>query len=230
MVLQQNTQTNELLACSKCDTLHRKILLDKRSVARCVQCRAILDQPVAHHTHTLLALALASMIMFVIANSFPIATLEIQGVSSQTTLLSGIEQLWRESSPIVAILIFSATILCPLAELAALIYLLAPLQAGRIAPGFNLVARIIQCVRPWAMLEVFMLGILITLVKLSSLAHVIPGAALFAFGVLTLLLTSLSTFNPQHFWRLAHAAAKTTNSQLESKHKLANPSAKAFSQ
>ncbi|WP_232534429.1 paraquat-inducible protein A [Mycoavidus sp. B2-EB] len=164
--------------------------------------------------------------MFVIANSFPIATLEIRGLSSQTTLLGGIEQLWRERAPIVAALIFSATLLCPLAELAALIYLLTSLQAGRIAPGFNTVVRMIQCVRPWAMLEVFMLGMLITLVKLSSLAHVTPGPALFAFGALTLLLTPLSAFNPQHFWQLAHAATAATASQAESQPALTDTSAK----
>jgi paraquat-inducible protein A len=72
-----------------------------------------------------------------------------------------------------------------------------------VAPGFNQVLRAIQFVRPWGMIEVFMLGVLITIVKMVSLARVIPEAALFAFGVLTLMFAVVVTFDPRTLWDLA---------------------------
>jgi paraquat-inducible protein A len=72
-----------------------------------------------------------------------------------------------------------------------------------VPPAFNRVLRAIQFVRPWGMIEVFMLGVLITIVKMVSLARVIPEAALFAFGALTLMIAVVLTFDPRVLWDLA---------------------------
>jgi paraquat-inducible protein A len=69
--------------------------------------------------------------------------------------------------------------------------------------GINPVLRAIQFVRPWGMIEVFMLGVLITIVKMVSLARVIPEAALFAFGALTLMFAVVVTFDPRTLWDIA---------------------------
>ncbi len=78
----------------------------------------------------------------------------------------------------------------------------APRRAAR-APGFNGVLRAIQLVRPWGMIEVFMLGILVTIVKMVSLARVVPEAALFAFAALTLMLAVVVMFDPRTLWDIA---------------------------
>jgi len=57
--------------------------------------------------------------------------------------------------------------------------------------------------RPWSMTQVFILGVLVSLVKLAHLAHVVPGLALWSFGGLILLLTAaVCTFNPHELWDL----------------------------
>jgi paraquat-inducible protein A len=104
---------------------------------------------------------------------------------------------------VVAIAVFCSTFLFPLIELIALLYVLVPIRAGVVPPGFNLVLRAIQFVRPWGMIEVLMLGILVTIVKMTSLARVIPEAALFAFGGLTLMLAVVVLFDPRALWDIA---------------------------
>jgi paraquat-inducible protein A len=104
--------------------------------------------------------------------------------------------------------VFFATIFAPLAELLALLYVLVPLRAGYVPPGFNATLRTIQFVRPWGMIEVFMLGVLVTLVKMVSLARVIPEAALFAFGALTLMVAVVVSFDPQRLWDIAEKLPK----------------------
>jgi paraquat-inducible protein A len=108
---------------------------------------------------------------------------------------------------IIAVMVFLATVLFPLTELIAMLYLLVPLRAGFIPVGFSQVLRAIQFVRPWGMIEVFMLGVLVTLVKMVSIARVIPEAALFAFGALTLLFAVILTFDPRALWDIAERLA-----------------------
>jgi paraquat-inducible protein A len=56
------------------------------------------------------------------------------------------------------------------------------------------------------MVEVFMLGVVVTTVKMVSLAHVIPGPALFAFGALTIMLGAVSLFDPHALWNICDEA------------------------
>ncbi|MDW9226425.1 paraquat-inducible A family protein [Burkholderia cepacia] len=53
------------------------------------------------------------------------------------------------------------------------------------------------------MIEVFMLGILVTIVKMVSLARVVPDAALFAFAALTLMIAVVLMFDPRTLWDIA---------------------------
>src|SRR5260364_343281 len=110
---------------------------------------------------------------------------------------------------LVAAVIFRSTVPFPAIELGALIYVLAPLAIGRRAPGVKAVIRLIQAAQPWGMIEVFMLGTLITLVKLSRAADLTLGPALFAFIALSILLACLSAFEPRHLW---HSAASDGSS------------------
>ncbi|CAN7221391.1 paraquat-inducible protein A [Trinickia sp. LjRoot230] len=196
-----------LIACHECDALLRKPHHSAQGNARCPRCGAILFRSSAAHLDSIAALTLAALITFLIAQAFPIVELELNGVTSQTTLMGSLVALWNEDMQLVAVVVFCSTILFPLVELVALLYLLMPVRAGVVPPAFNLVLRAIQFVRPWGMIEVLMLGILVTIVKMTSLARVIPNAALFAFGGLTLMLAVVVMFDPRVLWDIADALA-----------------------
>jgi paraquat-inducible protein A len=194
---------DNLIACHECDTLFRKPRLVGRTVARCPRCGASLYRGVSRKLDAICALTLAALITFLIAQGFPIVELETNGITSQTTLFGALVALWGEDMQIVAVMVFCSTILFPLTELVALLYVLVPLRSGYVPAYFNRVLRAIQFVRPWGMIEVFMLGVLITIVKMISLARVIPEAALFAFGALTLMFAVVVTFDPRVLWDIA---------------------------
>ena len=193
----------DLIACHECDTLYHKRALPQHTAAKCVRCGATLYPSVSSNLNRACAITLAALITFVIAQAFPIVELETNGITSQTTLIGAIVALWGENMEVIASMVFCATIAFPFIELIAMLYLLVPLNAGYVPPGFNLVLRSIQFVRPWGMIEVFMLGILVTLVKMLSVARVIPEAALFAFGALTLLFAVIVSFDPRALWEIA---------------------------
>ncbi|MEX3931438.1 paraquat-inducible protein A [Paraburkholderia phymatum] len=196
---------DHLIACHECDALLQKPRLGRRRTARCPRCGAILYGSASGRLEGITAMTMAALITFLIAQGFPIVELETNGITSQTSLIGAIVALWDEDMQIVAVMVFCSTFLFPLTELTALLYLLIPIRAGIVPPGFNQVLRAIQFVRPWGMIEVFMLGVLVTIVKMVSLARVIPEAAMFAFGALTLMFVVVVTFDPRTLWDVAES-------------------------
>jgi paraquat-inducible protein A len=199
-----------LIACRECDTLHRKVALATMSTARCSRCNAVLYRRLSGSLERVLAVTLAAVITLVIANAFPIVELSSSGFTSQTTLIGAVVQLWGEQNKIVATVVLCSTFLFPLLELSTLLWLFVPLHFGQRPAGFAPLLRGAIALRPWGMIEVFMLGVLVALVKLSGIAHVIPEIALFAFAALTLFLAALGAFDLRLLWDLHDALPART--------------------
>ena len=196
-----------LVACHECDLLQREVPLRGGGVARCGRCGAELYRDRPASIDRSLALTAGALLLFVIANSFPILGLALQGQVINTTLYGAVQRLWDEDMKSVAALVFATTIAMPALELLALAYLLAPVRAGRVPPFFALVFRMLQAVKPWGMVEVFMLGVLVSLVKLAHLAGVVPGIAVWSFAALMLVMAALtSVFDPRALWKSAELA------------------------
>ncbi|WP_413123862.1 paraquat-inducible protein A [Burkholderia orbicola] len=193
----------EICICHECDALLHKPRLSGREIARCPRCDALLYRNSAAQIERICALALAALITFTIAQAFPILEMDLNGTRVQTTLIGAIDTLWHQDMEIVGVMVFCSTVLFPLVEMAALLYVLLPIRRGVVPPGLNLVLRAIELVRPWGMIEVFMLGIVVTIVKMVSLARVVPDAALFAFGALTLMTAVVLMFDPRTVWDIA---------------------------
>ncbi len=88
-------------------------------------------------------------------------------------------------------------------QLLILLYLLIPLQLRRMPPYVPELLRTLQLLRPWSMIEVFMLGILVSLSKLAAMAQVIPGIALWSFAVLMFMMTAVfAAFDARRVWRM----------------------------
>ncbi|MGI4777284.1 MAG: paraquat-inducible protein A [Janthinobacterium lividum] len=196
------------IVCPGCDAVYARVPLHRREVARCPRCATELDRHCGRQRERLLPLTVAALILFAIANLFPIVEIELRGLRNQTTLAGAVMTLAGEGMSIVALLVLATTLLFPLLQLLILLWLLVPLQRHRRVRGFAVMVRTMQSLRPWGMVEVFLLGVLVALVKLSGLATVIPGPALWAFMGLTVLLTAVLAFDPRGFWEMLDDAQK----------------------
>ena len=78
-------------------------------------------------------------------------------------------------------------IIVPLIQILTLLYVLVPLRLGRVVRGQNLLFRMLTALRPWGLTEVFMLGAVVALVKLSAQAEVSPQVSLVAYGLLMIV-------------------------------------------
>jgi paraquat-inducible protein A len=196
-------ESHNLMACHECDALIRKHALPAPATAHCPCCHATLYRNGPSTLGPVCAVTLAALITFLIGQAFPIVELETNGITTSTTLIGAIVALWGEQMQLVAVVVFCSTILFPVTELLALLYVTVPVRAGCVPSGFNQVLRFILAVRPWGMIEVFMLGVVVTLVKMTSVARVIPETALFAFGALTIMFTAVVLFDPKVLWDIA---------------------------
>lgn len=202
----------DLISCHDCGLLYSRTPLLRRQKARCKRCRSVLYRGQPASLGKVVALTLGAALVFLIAQFFPIVELEISGLRSSATLSGAIRVLWGEKMQVVATMVFLFTIFFPALELGSLLYVALGLRAGFKVPGFNLVLRAIRTARQWGMTEVLMIGILITVVKMTSLARVVPQPGLYAFGALTILLAAVMAFDPKALWNLGDdlAGARAT--------------------
>lgn len=190
------------VVCHHCDLLLQEPELAPGAKALCPRCGALLYGSQPHGLQISLVFALTAAALFCIANGFPIVTISSDGLFNSTTLIGAADRLLRDGIPSIAVLVFATTFLMPALQIAALVYLLLPLYLGHLPPGLNMAFRVVHLVKPWAMIEVFMLGLLVTITKLNAFATVTPNTALGAFALLMISVTAAAAhFDRHQFWK-----------------------------
>jgi paraquat-inducible protein A len=132
------------------------------------------------------------------------------GAYSESTVWDGVVSLAQANQWFVAVVVFLASIAIPLVKLASLLYLVASAQLrSRAAPHLRTrLWRFVDIIGPWAMLDVYLLAVLVALVKLRTLATILPGPGLTAFcAVVVLTILASSTFDPRLIWTTSQKPA-----------------------
>ncbi len=175
-----------MIACHECDALQEEPRrVPRGSTVSCWRCKATLIRESGRSVSHTFALTVTGVLLFMIANSFPLVSLEAGGNGTTTTLLGEVIHMWQQDLQLIALLVFVTTILAPGFDLLAMVYLLVGVlrfdagHATAMPPGSARLLRIVEVVRPWGMLEVFMLGSLVSIVKLGQMASVVVGPALY---------------------------------------------------
>ncbi|MBC7751344.1 MAG: paraquat-inducible protein A [Candidatus Saccharibacteria bacterium] len=195
-----NQHAENFVCCEECDVVYKRIELKKGEKAYCLRCGAGLYKN-GRTLEQLLPLVIASLIMFAISNAYPIVQIELQGIRSETTLFGAVLAMFQEGRGLVALLVLFTTIIFPLCELLLLLYILISLNVLKTKPiGMAIALRIIRVFRIWGMIEVFLIGVLVTLVKLVVMVTIIPGIALWSFAILTVLMVLVISVKVSDIW------------------------------
>lgn len=135
------------------------------------------------------ALSLAALIFYVPANLYPILRMQLHGAYSESTVWQGVQSLAQHGQWLVAAIVFLASIAIPLAKLLGLFFLVASARyrPSRWRRERQRLFGFIHAIGPWAMLDVFLLAILVALVKLGDFAETLPGPGLLAFASMVVL-------------------------------------------
>ncbi len=167
----------------------------------CVRCGALLSKRTTGGVEQAIVLNLTALVIFVLANVFPFITLNLQGRTQDAELISAAYALYLDGMWELGVLVLLFAILLPLVKILGNLYVMIPLHMGKRPPAARQVFRWMEVVHRWAMMEVFLLGVIVGYVKLVSLATVIFGIAAFSFVALIILVVAAeSVFEPITVW------------------------------
>jgi len=195
---------NNLTACGECDLLQRIPQVADGGRAECGRCGAELFRERDRSLDITLAFITAAAVVFVLANVYPLMELDAKGITRSAILFDTAWSLQERGMSSIALLVFVTVIAAPLVYLASMLYLLVPIRLGRHPRHLHNAFRIARLAQPWGMVEVFLLGALVSMVKLTQVAHVTPGVGLYCIGGYSLLIAAaISAFEPHELWERA---------------------------
>jgi paraquat-inducible protein A len=195
-------KTSNYLACPECDLLVRCGSAVVGEKEHCPRCHYLLHRPRAQSVVRTFALSLTGLCLLLPANLLPIVGIKILGSSHDGTLLSGVVTLFNEGMWGVAILVLLSSILFPMLSILLSLLISGHLYFNRPNRYLSEWLRTLQHIDEWAMLEVYLLGIIVACVKLASMAELKFGLGLTAFVLLLLVTVTLaSNFDSTLFWQ-----------------------------
>ena len=193
-----------VVACPVCALAQRVARGRPGTAYECSRCGSLLEREASRDSlHLTAALTLAALVLYVPANLYPIMRMFWSGAYSESTVWDGVVSLANSNQWFVASIVFLASIVIPLFKLLSLFYLVVSAQLrSRALPRLRTrLWRMVDLIGPWAMLDVFLLAVLVALVKLRTLATILPGPGLTAFcAVVVLTILASATFDPRLIW------------------------------
>lgn len=157
--------------------------------AYCARCSGLLSKASRNPVDGVLALSLSALMLLVLANVFPFLHFALEGQTQENRIVTGVFGLWNAGQGGLAALILFTTVLAPALRTLGLLYVLLPLALGRVPPGVARALRFQEGLVSWAMLDVYMLALLVALVKLAQMAEVELELGAFCFVALFVMLT-----------------------------------------
>ncbi|MBU2357591.1 paraquat-inducible protein A [Loktanella sp. M215] len=179
---------DDMFACPHCDTLYMERVLPEGSRAYCRRCGVLLLTSEPRAIVRMVSFASAGVVLMVAAIAFPFLDLDVQGQHNATSVFNAIMAFSSGKGIPLAIAVALFIVVLPVVRLLALIHALGPLVRGaRPHRSARVAFALTEQLRPWAMAEIFMVGVSVALVKVAGLATVTVGPAFWAFVALVVI-------------------------------------------
>lgn len=190
-----------LIACHSCDGAHRIVPIPVGGRALCRRCGALLYRNLPRSLDHAAALYLSAFGLFLLANTFPFVALKYGDRVEQSLLISGGFALERAGMGEIGLLVVLTSVVFPFLTIGGMLYLLLSVRLGVRPPRMTEVWNLVRVLNPWSLIGVFMLGLLVSIVKLQDLATIVPGIAFYAFiGLLVVSAAAAASFDPAVLW------------------------------
>ena len=209
------------ISCHFCSTLSKlpKNTNLKKSELVCPCCGSNIHSRKPNSINRTWALLIAALILYIPANTLPIMTFTLWGDGQPDTILSGVVHLMDAGMWPLALLIFIASIFIPVLKLIILTLLMISIHMkARWKPkDRTALYRITEFVGRWSMVDVFVIGILVTLVQFGNSANVTPGLGSLSFAAVVILtMFAARAFDPRLIWDVLETDAKADNKTTSS--------------
>lgn len=186
-----------VLGCAQCGKVHLP------GPERCARCGSVLESRDHTSLQRVWGWMFAGLVVYVPANIYPMLRTSMLGKTTDSTILGGVVDLIHHGSIGIAIIVFVASIVIPVAKFIAIAYLaLSITHRVRLSPGKRQhLYEVVEFIGRWSMIDVFVVAILSSLVRLDFAATINPGIAAvsFALSVAFTMLSALS-FDSRLIW------------------------------
>ncbi len=182
---------DNLIACPGCDLLLHRQVLQEGEFARCTRCSDVVQTRKCQTIDRTLAAAVSGIVLLLISLCLPFLSLSRAGIESHISVLDAVESLWLSKMRWLGIVTLAFIVLLPLGRLLMLGWVLWRIRFKRkTRRGMRMAFRWSLRLEPWAMADIFMVGVVVSLVKVSMLASLHVGAAFWSL----LLLVAVSIY------------------------------------
>jgi paraquat-inducible protein A len=193
---------DDMVACPSCDQLADTSSLLHGESAKCSRCGQFLTQYKTDGIKNALSYAISALILLALACSFPFLSFKASGLESIMTLPQTALELYRYGMPELALLVAAFILIIPLLILLLLLAVCIPLYFNKPSASLTLNARLIFSLQSWSMAEVFLIGVIVSLVKIASMATVVLGISFWAYAGFTICFTlALSNLDRLQCWK-----------------------------
>ena len=195
-------QTDGWIACHACDRMHDVSTLKNGDKACCRGCGEHLTTYREDLYSRVLAFAFASLVFLLIGFLYPFLSFKSSGLECVMSLPQGVMRLYEEGMPGLAAVVALVIGVIPSGLLIMAIGLAVALQFGWRASWVPLVAKLLFKLRVWSMAEVFMLGVIVSLIKIAHMATVVIGVAFWAYAAFAILFSMvLGSLDAYQVWK-----------------------------
>ncbi|RUO33867.1 paraquat-inducible protein A [Aliidiomarina soli] len=197
-------------ACPECDLVVALPALKAGQAANCPRCKRELTYRAHAPAERVLAYALSALIMLAFTMPFSFMSFALGGQAQDIVLLDTATAFRSNDWPLLSILIAATVLVLPGLYLIAVVYVYSAVALRQYWMGAIWLARAISSIKPWLMTDVFLVGVLVSLVKLLGMADIQLGMSFWAFcGYVILLVKTVSNIDTDWMWFALRHEAKT---------------------
>ena len=189
---------DKVIVCHDCDLLIERPEIDPMQRARCPRCGYAIAERGFDNLNAMIATAATASILLLISLATSFIGFSARGQERQASLVSSIKALWDSGYPIIAFLAFVFVVLMPIFYLLSVLNITMNFKFGTRAFFSVNMLNGIFFIRPWAMAEVFLIGALVSLIKISNLADISLGLGFWAFMLFCVAFPALIAMTDRH--------------------------------
>ena len=191
------------MACHECDLLVDVPELKPGEKAYCPRCDYLLAANRPHSETKIFAYSITALVFLALANMFPFISLAASGKEQTVTLMGSIAILFTEDNRMLAAIVFASIVLVPAVLLSGIIYVSVSIRSQHELPGVRQLLRWGMYLAPWSMAEIFLIGILVSFIKIAAMADVGLGLSFWAYSLFTIGMVLVTiNFDRREVWHL----------------------------
>ena len=192
-----------VMVCPSCSQILKPPILQPNQAAFCPRCSRQLHRFKRHPIQKGVALSLTGLLLYLPANLLPLLTFSVLGINSHSSILEACLHMFASGQYFVATIVALTTMVFPLLLLSALLLVTLGLTRGRRNRLMPSLFRAYHHLGEWAMLDVFLVGVLITIIKMSHTATVSLNSGFFCLiGLVITTVAAQTAIDPQRFWSM----------------------------